>query len=130
MKKKTIRIMVKILTILTLVMGTITILQTNAKIISTSAKLLSMNDSAQFYNEQVRKTDKMTDEYNEMDAERKQIYNSNDVVIRVFSNRNACIKLVVLLWAIVSFPIFGYMWLLLIFQEIRRTNIKRKKEKN
>ena len=124
---KTTRFLVKILTILTLVIGSMTMLQANAEIIKTSGQLLMLRDNADFYNEQYRKTDEMTEAYLANHAERQKIYHSEDVVVRVFSNQNTFVKLAILVWALASFLLIPYMWLVLIAREIRRTVRKHRK---
>ena len=123
------RIMVKILTILTLVIGTVTILQTNAKIIKTSGKLLVLHDNAAYYNEQYRNTDEMTEEYLADNAERQKIYNSEDTVVRVFSDSPTIIKMVVLVLALASFLLIPYMWFTLIIRELKRLAYKSRKSR-
>ena len=119
--------MVKILTILTLIIGTVNVLAVNAEIIKTSVDLLTLKDNAMFYNEQYRKTDAMTEEYRANNAERQKIYNSEDVVVRVFSNQNAIVKMGILVWALASFLLIPYMWLVLIAKEMRRLVRKARK---
>lgn len=126
---KQIRKLVNILTILTLIIGSITILQTNGKIFRTSVQLFILRDNASFYNEQYRKTDTMTDEYLKNDLDRKAIYNSEDIVIRKFSNQNWAIKLVLLIWSSASFVLIPYMWIFHIAQRINRMKIKSQKRK-
>lgn len=127
---KTTRFLVKILAILTLIIGSVTMLQANAEIIKTSGRLLVLRDNASYYNEQYRKTDAMTEEYLANNAERQKIYNSEDVVVRVFSNQNTFVKLAILVWALASFILIPYMWLVLIAREISRTTRKHRKSRH
>jgi len=120
MKNTVSKILVKTLTILTLIIGTATILQANAEIIRTAGQLLILHDNAAYYNEQPRKTDEMTKKYLENNAERQKIYNSEDVVIRVYSNQHAALKIIILVWALASFVFIPYMWFSLIAREAEK----------
>ncbi len=124
---KTTRLWVEILTILVLIVGTVCILQTSVKVIDTSAKLFILGDNASFYNEQERKTDAMTEEYILNNIERQKIYNSDDKVVKSFSNQNIAVKLIILLVSFVSFIILPYMWIYIIIRKIRKYLHRRKR---
>jgi len=127
---KTFRILVNILTILALLIGSVVILQTSYKIFKTSVNLAVLSDNAQFYNEQARKTDEMTEQYLENHAERQKIYNSEDFVIRTFSNQNGFVKVLILIVAIIMIPMVILMWVCHILRKYysyrRRKAIKAK----
>lgn len=95
---------VTIVALACLVLGTFSAVQECCKIAMTGAKLIVLNDNARFYNEQPRKTDDMTAEYNANEAKRQAIYNSEDTVIRVFSNLPTLTKLLAWILAIVAIP--------------------------
>ena len=128
--KKFMRIVIIILTFLALVFGTIEIARMSNKIIVTSAKLVILNDNAQFYNEQPRKTDAMTESYLENDALRQEIYNSEDDLVRIFSNQHALVKAVILLLALAMYPLLLLVWIRQIYMvtyKFRKyLNIRRK----
>ena len=102
------------------------------KIIVTSAKLVILNDNAQFYNEQPRKTDAMTESYLENDALRQEIYNSEDDLVRIFSNQHALVKAVILLLALAMYPLLLLVWIRQIYMvtyKFRKyLNIRRKRK--
>lgn len=111
MKKfTTIRALVVLMTFVAMVLGTGVILQTSSKIIKTSVQLIGYHDNAAFYNEQARKTDEMTEEYLENDRLRKEIYNSEDDVIRIFSNQNFVVKTFILFVALGMYPVMLLVW--------------------
>ena len=130
--KKFMRIVIIILTFLALVFGTIEIARMSNKIIGTSAKLVILNDNAQFYNEQPRKTDAMTESYLENDALRQEIYNSEDDLVRIFSNQHALVKAVILLLALAMYPLLLLVWIRQIYMvtyKFRKyLNIRRKRK--
>ena len=130
--KKFMRIVIIILTFLALVFGTIEIARMSNKIIVTSAKLVILNDNAQFYNEQPRKTDAMTESYLENDALRQEIYNSEDDLVRIFSNQHALVKAVILLLAVAMYPLLILVWIRQIYMvtyKFRKyLNIRRKRK--
>lgn len=126
------RIVIIILTFLALVFGTIEIARMSNKIIVTSAKLVILNDNAQFYNEQPRKTNAMTESYLENDALRQEIYNSEDDLVRIFSNQHALVKAVILLLAVAMYPLLILVWIRQIYMvtyKFRKyLNIRRKRK--
>lgn len=130
--KKFMRAMIMILTFLALVFGTIEIARMSNKIIGTSAKLVILNDNAQFYNEQPRKTNAMTESYLENDALRQEIYNSEDDLVRIFSNQHALVKAVILLLALAMYPLLLLVWIRQIYMvtyKFRKyLNIRRKRK--
>lgn len=88
-----IRNTVTIVTLLFMVIGAITVELTCWKVASAGTNLVILNYNAQCYNERIYKTDAMTDKYNEALSMRNTFYQSEDIVIRVFSNLPAFPKL-------------------------------------
>lgn len=127
--KKTRRFWVNILAILILFIGTIGTMKVSGKIIATSVELFVLNDNAAYYNEQRRKTDAMTEDYNKNHEERQAIYNSEDTVVRVFSNQNILVKVAILILAIVAFIMIPYMWGSLIRNRISQMRKAEKRRK-
>ena len=132
---KFIRTAIMILTFLALVFGTIDIIKENNKIIETSVRLIILNDNAQYYNEQPIKTNEMTQKYRENDKLRQEIYNSEDSLIRFFSNQIAPVKIAILILAILIYPLIVLLWLRQIFLllnnvckliKVKNTKIKKK----
>ncbi len=111
---------VTIVTLLCLVAGAFSVMQNCVKIVKTGFELMILQDNAQFYNEQELKTDNMTEDYDQNDAKRQSIYNSEDIVIRVFSNLPILIKIAVWLLAIVGIPFTPFAVILYL---VRRINI-------
>jgi len=65
------------LILLTLVVVSIVVLCISAKITFLSIDMFILRDNANFYNESVVKTDESADYYNDNDAKRQEIYNSD-----------------------------------------------------
>ncbi len=127
--KKEAQGILKIFIICSLLMG-IVLLETIAlKVLKTAGDLAILNDNARFYNEQSVKTDRMTREFLKNEAERQKIYNSDDSVVRLYSNSHAIIKFMVLIVAgmvVVVVPLsVGY---LLFLSFVDRRQVKTKKE--
>lgn len=111
---------ITIVTLLVFIYGTVDVCQLCNKVISTSIQLMILNDNATFYNQQERKTDKMTEDYLANDAKRQEIYNSEDDVIRWFSNQNAFIKMCGFLIGLATYPLLLLMWTKQIILQVRR----------
>lgn len=116
--------LVTIVTLLCLIFGTCLVVHESCKIVQTGVHLMILNDNAQYYNDNVRKTDGMTEEYLENNEMRQEIYNSEDAVIRVFSNLPTLIKLFVWILAIIAVPFVPFVLLVNIVRQIFR--IKRR----
>jgi len=84
-------------------------------------------DNAAFYNEAPRKTDGMTEQYLANQAEREKFYQSEDTVIRVFSNLPTLVKLLVWFLAIAAIP--GVPFLVFIYVARQAYLIKKKMER-
>ena len=73
----------------------------------------------------------MTKEYLKNDEERQAIYNSEDTVIRAFSNLPTLFKAIVLLLAILAIPVVIVIVLLYVAERVntikRKTRLGRKK---
>ena len=111
----------KTLAILSLLIMTLTTLFYCApKVISTAAKMAVLNDNIQYYNEQYRKTDEMTEEVQKYFDARNEYYNSQDTLVHWFANLNSLFKMLVSVVAIASYPMFLYMWTVLIATRVRR----------
>ena len=79
------------------ILGLIVFICNSVKIYKTALELSVLNDNIRYYEEQTIKTNEMTAQA-ERDSEIREndFYNSNDPVIRWFSNLYGLIKLVVL----------------------------------
>lgn len=109
--QKILRAIIALMTFVALLLGTGVIITASNKIIGTSAKLIALHDNASFYNEQVIKTDDMTEGYLENHNERLEIYNSEDVVVRTFSNQNFIVKTAILFVALAMYPVMLLVWI-------------------
>lgn len=127
----TFNVLVTIVTLFCLMMGAFFITQQSCKIIETGYQLITLSEKAQYYNESINKTDEMTKEYLKNDEERQAIYNSEDTVIRVFSNLPTLFKAIVLLLAILAIPVVIVIVLLYVAERVntikRKTRLGRKK---
>lgn len=91
-----IRITVTIVTLLFVLLGVVKAEQICYKIAKTGASLMVLNNNAQFYNEQEQKTDAMTENFTAEKKERNEkFYQSEDLLIRVYSNLPALMKLAI-----------------------------------
>ena len=108
---KTTRFVINLLTLCIMVVGMITLHGVNTKILSTTVDLLVIRDNISFYNEQPRKTDAMTTEAEDWFEERQEIYESEDFVIRTFSNQNTLVKLIIILMTLASYPVMIFIFL-------------------
>jgi hypothetical protein len=105
-------------TILLLASARYILVDISPKILSTAGPLYIIHDNIRFYEKQSRKTDAMTQSIEEqMEYRRAHFYNSDDPVIRMFSNSHFLIKFLLILLALASYPIIiGYLVIkLLIF---------------
>lgn len=127
----TFNVLVTIVTLFCLMMGAFFITQQSCKIIETGYQLITLSEKAQYYNESINKTDEMTKEYLKNDEERQAIYNSEDTVIRAFSNLPTLFKAIVLLLAILAIPVVIVIVLLYVAERVntikRKTRLGRKK---
>lgn len=127
--KKEAQGILKIFIICSLLVGIVSLEMIALKVLKTAGDLAILNDNARFYNEQSVKTDRMTQEFLKNEAERQKIYNSDDSVVRIYSNSHAIIKFMVLIVAgmvVVVVPLsVGY---LLFLSFIDRRQVKTKKE--
>lgn len=124
-----IRTTVTIVTLLCILLGTGMIEKACWKAVATGTNLMILNYEVRSYNEQLYKTDAMTDKYNEITEKRNTFYQSEDTVIRVFSNLPTIPKLGVWLLSMFFLMIVPVAAILGIIKEI---NIERhfwKKEK-
>lgn len=124
-----VRTLARLLTILILVVGTIGTFQICSTVIRTGASLIVLRDNASYYNEQYRKTDEMTDAYNRNHEERQKFYNSEDPIIRGYSNSGTFAKILYLFLAIAMFPGLALVWVYIIFNVYWKLERKLKRRK-
>ena len=109
------RNLAKLITLLLMIVGTITIIKVANKITWTSFELIGYNFDTQFYNENLRKTDSMTDNYtNHVMVKRNAIYNSDEVIVKWFANLPGIIKFLGIIIAIAMYPLIMWYWLCVI----------------
>ncbi len=107
-----------------LIWGVISMEMMSLKIFKTAMNLFVLNDNAQFYNEQPVKTDEMTSSYEKNQKERQLLYNSEDKVVRIYSNSHVIIKMIGFVIAVVFLglvPISAVLYL------VKKKQIKDKK---
>lgn len=124
-----VRTLARLLTILILVVGTIGTFKICSTVIRTGASLIVLRDNASYYNEQYRKTDEMTDAYNRNHEERQKFYNSEDPIIRGYSNSGTFAKILYLFLAIAMFPGLALVWVYIIFNVYWKLERKLKRRK-
>ena len=130
--RKELKKVVKILTFFCVLVGAITIWRTSLNVLKTAGRLFVLNDNISVYNEQYRKTDEMTAEAEKYFKEREEnFYNSDDAVVRLYSNSNALLKVVffvVALALVVLMPIV-FAWNIICFvckKQIRQMKVQQK----
>lgn len=101
----------RLLTVLVLIVGTLGTLKLSGKIVSTGVNLMVLSDNASYYNEQYFKTDEMTRAYEQNHKERMKFYNSDDPVVKGYSNMWTLPKVISLLLALAMYPGVGLVWL-------------------
>lgn len=129
---KPLGILARLLTVLVLIVGTIGTLELSGKIVETGLSLAVLNDNASYYNQQYRKTDEMTRAYEQNQEQRMEFYNSEDPIIRGYSNMWTLPKIICLFLAIAMYPGVGLVWLyviLNIFFKLEK-KLKRRKRRN
>ena len=110
-KKKMLRTLVNILSLLAMVLGTIQILQVSNKIISTSVDLMVISSNVNYYNEHMNKNSITHEFYVANDNRRQELYNNDDVIISTFSSiENSFVKAGILILAILMYPMMIVVW--------------------
>ncbi len=127
--QKTLSVMVTIVTLLCLLLGNCTVVRESCKIVGAGGCLMLLNYNATAYDESYRKTDQGAEEYLEIQAEREEFYQSEDTVIREYSNLPGPIKLAVWFLAVFAIPGVPLLSLLYVIREAYSFSIRRKKEK-
>lgn len=100
-----------ILAILLLVFMSAELVNANTRIIATAGTLANISMEIQDYNVSTRKTDEWTERIEQIQEERQSIYNSDDWLIRTFSNSNDLFKFVFILLAIASYIAVIVIWI-------------------
>lgn len=120
------------LTLLTIfiITGAVRIEKTSVKVVSTAFNLIRFNTNARVYNEQHIKTDDMTAKYIKEQEERKDYYESEDLVIRTYSNSFILGKIFFLVMAFLAIPCtpLTIMWMI-IYIIARREHEEQKKRR-
>lgn len=130
--RKILRALINLFTIALLLLGAYQLHTIDMKIFQTAAQLLDLNSNIRIYNELVIKTDDSTKEVKRHFEARDEIYQSNDPTIKWFSNQKAIVKIIIILLAIVSYPlmllmigIYIYRMTILIKTKRKRANYQR-----
>lgn len=100
-----VQLVVTIMTVLAVIAGSIALINGSLKVIKTAASLAALNDNIQYYNESARKTDEMTAEVEEwFQIRSEKYYHSEDALVRIYSNQNAFLKLIIAILAFLAIP--------------------------
>lgn len=105
-----------ILAILLLVFMSAELVNANTRIIATAGALANISMEIQDYNASTRKTDEWTERIEQIQEERQAIYNSEDWLIRTFSNSNYLFKIAFILLAIASSIAVIIIWICVIVE--------------
>ena len=116
-----------ILAILLLVFMSAELVNANTRIIATAGALANISMEIQDYNGSMRKTDEWTERIEQIQEERQSIYNSDDWLIRIFSNSNYLFKIAFILLAIASSIAVIIIWISIIVEIAERVSKKIKK---
>ena len=120
-----------ILAIILVVAGGITVETTSLKVAKTAVSLYVISDNIDYYNSLYIKTDEATREIEEQFKERREnFYESDDFVVRTYSNMFILLKLLFFLLAIAAIPVTPIVCLILLYREIyilrKRMRVTRK----
>lgn len=132
--KREARMVMKIFVICSVVVGVVVLEVASWKVFKTAVNLSALNSNARFYNEQSIKTDEMSEEYQANQKERQKFYNSDDVLVRFYSNSNVVAKIALWLATVLflaavplSAVYLGFVWLIEKCQvKEKRRRLKRK----
>ena len=116
-----------ILAILLLVFMSAELVNANTRIIATAGTLANISMEIQDYNVSTRKTDEWTERIEQIQEERQSIYNSDDWLIRTFSNSNDLFKFAFILLAIGSYIALRVIWIGVIIEIAESVSKKIKK---
>lgn len=116
-----------ILAILLLVFMSAELVNANTRIIATAGTLANISMEIQDYNVSRRKTDEWTERIEQIQEERQSIYNSDDWLIRTFSNSNDLFKFAFILLAIGSYIAIIVIWIGVIIEIAESVSKKIKK---
>lgn len=116
-----------ILAILLLVFMSAELVNANTRIIATAGTLANISMEIQDYNGSTRKTDEWTERIEQIQEERQSIYNSDDWLIRTFSNSNDLFKFAFILLAIGSYIAIIIVWIGVIIEIAESVSKKIKK---
>ena len=116
-----------ILAILLLVFMSAELVNANTRIIATAGTLANISMEIQDYNVSTRKTDEWTERIELIQEERQSIYNSDDWLIRTFSNSNDLFKFAFILLAIGSYIAVIVIWIGVIIEIAESVSKKIKK---
>ena len=119
---------VKLLVVLMLVFMSAELINANNRILITGWNLFNISLEVSDYNEATIRTDEMTTRIEQVEGMRYEIYHSEDWLIRTFANSHVSVKLVVILMAIVCYPVVGLFWISLIVEAVE-DRIDRNKRK-
>ena len=123
-----------IIIIMFLILASFTIITSifSVKLIVISAELLIISDDIQVYNESKRKTDSMTKEAIELfEFREREFYNSQDVMVRWFSNLHSILKAIVIFadFALICFLINLWSKIIVTLKRERRIRKRRRKRR-
>lgn len=116
-----------ILAILLLVFMSAELVNANTRIIATAGTLANISMEILDYNVSTRKTDEWTERIEQIQEERQSIYNSDDWLIRTFSNSNDLFKFAFILLAIGSYIAVIVIWIGVIIEIAESVSKKIKK---
>lgn len=128
------RFMVNTLTLLLLSVGTLAIVSYCNKIVTTSLDMLVYRDNALFYIEQ--NVDDSEEFIKNQEVRNEKFYESQDDVVRVFSNQNFLVKTLIFGVALLMYPLLFLVWIkelnkcrVLLYRKLRRWKRKRRLQK-
>lgn len=100
----------RLVVILSLVLVTVGLAVLSAKIITTGAEIWRYNDNIRFYNESPVKSDAFTEWVEGEYAARDAMYNSEDLIVRMYSNSWFGIKIASFGLAVAFYPMAVLFW--------------------
>ena len=119
----------KFVTMVLLVLMSFELVNENLRIQVTALQLFDISWEISDYNAEQVKTDEMTERIVQVQEKRKKIYNSDDLVLRVFSNSPKIVKIIIFILTTLGNFFIICLWIEFIFDYIKKVRERIKKFK-
>lgn len=119
----------ELILVLVLIFVALEVIIVGVKLIATGVELYGYTIQVDAYNSNPVKTDRMTEIINEVNLKREALYNSDDLIIRCFSQSNVIIKAFILGLVGCSFYMVIYFTKRIVKTTIQRIKRARRRRK-